>query len=101
MTFPERTTTPSPSPGYNTIEPPRTATLAILDPSLSTWTRLRALFASLAINLLLPFVNGVMLGFGEIFAKEVVIGWFGWKKSGSIAASAGIHTSPQRRRRST
>jgi hypothetical protein len=30
--------------------------------------------------MLLPFVNGVMLGFGEIFAKNVVVGWFGWKK---------------------
>lgn len=25
------------------------------------------------INLILPFINGVMLGFGEIFARETVI----------------------------
>ncbi|KAK2460887.1 hypothetical protein APHAL10511_007357 [Amanita phalloides] len=98
MTFPERTSTPSPSPSrYHTNEPPRTATLAIFDSSLSARTRMKALFASLAINMLLPFVNGVMLGFGEIFAKEVIIGWFGWKKLGSIAASAGLRT-PQRQR---
>lgn len=33
------------------------------------------------INLVLPFVNGMMLGFGEIFAHEVMFrwGWFGAK----------------------
>lgn len=30
-----------------------------------------------AINLLLPFVNGLMLGFGELFANEVAFRW-GW-----------------------
>lgn len=30
------------------------------------------LVAVLGINLVLPFINGVMLGFGEIFAREVV-----------------------------
>ena len=30
-------------------------------------------FAVLGINLVLPFINGVMLGFGEIFAREVVL----------------------------
>ncbi|KAJ7707783.1 hypothetical protein B0H17DRAFT_1192220 [Mycena rosella] len=71
MTFPDRTNTPSPPP-----PPPaalESATLAIFDGSLSTQTRVTALFSSLAINLLLPFVNGVMLGFGEIFAKNIVL----------------------------
>lgn len=31
-----------------------------------------------------------MLGFGEIFAKNVVLGWFGWKMPGSVAATAGV-----------
>jgi len=39
-----------------------------------------------AINLLLPFVNGLMLGFGELFAHEAAfrLGWGGTKvrKSG-------------------
>lgn len=30
------------------------------------------------INLVLPFVNGMMLGFGEIFAHEVCFRW-GWQ----------------------
>ncbi|KAF8625545.1 hypothetical protein AX15_005312 [Amanita polypyramis BW_CC] len=99
MSFPERISTPSPTPAqYRVTEPSRTATLAIFDSSLSTRTRVKALLASLAINLLLPFVNGVMLGFGEVFAKEVIVGWFGWKKPGSIAASAGLRTSSQRQR---
>lgn len=68
----------------------RTATAVIFDSGLSTKTRVLAVLASLAINMLLPFVNGVMLGFGEIFAKEVVIGWFGWKKPGSAAANVGV-----------
>jgi Outer membrane protein TOM13 len=68
------------------------ATLAIFDSTLSTRTRVKALFSSLAINMLLPFVNGVMLGFGEIFAKNVIIGWLGWKVPGSdsVATTTGI-----------
>ncbi|OAX31882.1 hypothetical protein K503DRAFT_777212, partial [Rhizopogon vinicolor AM-OR11-026] len=37
------------------------------------------LLSSLAINLFLPFMNGVTLGFGEIFAKNVLAGWIGWR----------------------
>jgi hypothetical protein len=34
-----------------------------------------------AINLVLPFVNGLMLGFGELFAHEIAfrLGWAGTK----------------------
>ncbi|KAI9486980.1 MAG: outer membrane protein TOM13-domain-containing protein [Benjaminiella poitrasii] len=34
---------------------------------------------STAINFILPFFNGVMLGFGEILANELIFkyGWFG------------------------
>ena len=41
-----------------------------------------------AINLLLPFVNGMMLGFGELFANEAAfrLGWSG-TKVGHIAWS--------------
>ncbi|KAJ6619681.1 hypothetical protein B0H10DRAFT_1946524 [Mycena sp. CBHHK59/15] len=98
MSFPDRTNTPSPHP-----HPPpalESATLAIFDPSLSTRTRVTALFSSLAINLLLPFVNGVMLGFGEIFAKNIVLEYFGWRplpvtttRLGAIAATTGIGAS--------
>lgn len=39
------------------------------------------LFRGAAINLLLPFVNGLMLGFGELVANEVAFrfGWSGTK----------------------
>jgi len=74
-------------------------TMAIFDSSLSTRTRVMALMSSLAINLLLPFVNGVMLGFGEVFARNVVVKWFGWKvpaipgvreRPGRVAATVGV-----------
>lgn len=41
-----------------------------------------------AINLLLPFVNGMMLGFGELFAHEAAfrLGWGGTK-----VGSRGLH----------
>ena len=36
-----------------------------------------SLFRGAAINLFLPFVNGLMLGFGELFANEIAfnLGW--------------------------
>ncbi|CAO3646358.1 unnamed protein product [Cunninghamella blakesleeana] len=49
---------------------------------------------STAINFVLPFINGVMLGFGEIFANELVIkyGWFGY--SNNVAVSfVGLRSS--------
>lgn len=75
---------------------PGTATLAIFDSQLSTTTRVKALASSLAINLLLPFINGVMLGFGEIFAKNVLVGWLGWKIPGTkVATNVGIRARTQ------
>ena len=75
---------------------PGTATLAVFDPQLSTKTRIKALASSLAINLLLPFINGVMLGFGEIFAKNVLVGWLGWKVPGQrVATNIGIRARTQ------
>lgn len=43
----------------------------------TVWSLLRGA----AINLLLPFVNGMMLGFGELFAHEAAfrLGWGGTK----------------------
>lgn len=42
---------------------------------------------STAINFLLPFINGVMLGFGEIAANELAFryGWFGLSRATSSA----------------
>lgn len=39
-----------------------------------------------AINLLLPFVNGLMLGFGELFANELAFR-FGWSNT-KVGSSA-------------
>lgn len=40
-----------------------------------------SLIRGAAINLLLPFINGMMLGFGELFAHEAAfrLGWGGTK----------------------
>ncbi|KAI0322146.1 hypothetical protein OF83DRAFT_18511 [Amylostereum chailletii] len=75
----------------------QSATAAAFDGTLSTRTRVWAVLGALGINLLLPFVNGVMLGFGEIFAKEVVVGWFGWGSRGvGGAANVGIRTGTRK-----
>ena len=74
-------------PGDERAPPPRTATVSVFDSSLSTKTRALALLSSVAINVLLPFVNGVMLGFGEIFAKNVVVRLLGWKVPGTASAA--------------
>ncbi|GAB1527214.1 hypothetical protein RhiTH_010389 [Rhizoctonia solani] len=76
--------------------PPPSLTLSIFDSSLPTRTRVIALFSSLAINMFLPFVNGVMLGFGEIFARNVIGPWFGWPKP--VATSVGIRASKDKKR---
>ncbi|KAI1173479.1 outer membrane protein TOM13-domain-containing protein [Nemania sp. FL0916] len=54
---------PSPSPPLILYKPP------------TTWSLIRGV----AINLLLPFINGLMLGFGELFAHEAAfrLGWGG------------------------
>lgn len=40
---------------------------------------LTGLLRTAAINLVLPFINGLMLGFGELFAHEIAfrLGWGG------------------------
>ena len=91
MSFPEHVDTPPHEHRAAPQPAPASLTSAIFDSSLSRRTRLMALFSSLAVNLLLPFVNGVMLGFGEIFAKNVVMDWLGWyPRPGSVATTVGI-----------
>ncbi|KAG2200669.1 hypothetical protein INT47_005825 [Mucor saturninus] len=50
------------------------------------------LVKSTAINFILPFFNGVMLGFGEILSNEVLFkyGWFGFTRPNAV----GIHGIP-------
>jgi hypothetical protein len=77
--------------------PPLEVTPLVFDSSLPTRTRALALVASLGINLLLPFVNGVMLGFGEIYAKEVIGVWLGWTRPGSSVATVGVRKAGKKR----
>lgn len=91
MSFPEHGEQTPPQDRHVTPQlAPVSLTSAIFDTSLSTRTRLTAFFSSLAVNLLLPFVNGVMLGFGEIFAKNVLMDWLGHLKPGSVATTVGV-----------
>ncbi|PVF98071.1 hypothetical protein CPB86DRAFT_392705 [Serendipita vermifera] len=73
---------------------PPSVTLSVFDSSLSRRARLLALASSLAINLLLPFINGVMLGFGEIAAKSI-FNWGGWS---SVAGALGLGSGSSRSR---
>ena len=76
----ESMTIPSDSENYDThvnlseSDPPSTTSSPLILYSPPTvWSLLRGA----AINLLLPFVNGLMLGFGDLFANEVAfrLGW--------------------------
>lgn len=46
-----------------------------------------SLIRGTAINLVLPFINGMMLGFGELFAHEAAfrLGWGGTRVSYKLA----------------
>lgn len=81
-------TVPSDSENYSahnemSLSPPSTSSSPlILYKPPTIWSILRGA----AINLILPFVNGLMLGFGELFAHEAAyrLGWSGTKVCGSM-----------------
>ncbi|KAI8990867.1 outer membrane protein TOM13-domain-containing protein [Mycotypha africana] len=54
-----------------------------------------------AINFILPFFNGVMLGFGEIFANEFMYkyGWFGFSRP--ALGINGVHPNATREYKTT
>ena len=80
-----------PKVDHNPTNVPPSTLPSVMDSRVAPRTRLSLALSSLAINLLLPFINGVMLGFGEIFAKDVLVGWFGWKtRHGSTATGLGL-----------
>jgi hypothetical protein len=70
-------TIPSDSENYDASPPSSSSTPLILYKPPTLW----GLARGAAINLLLPFVNGLMLGFGELVANEVAfrLGWSGTK----------------------
>ncbi|RDL38747.1 Outer membrane protein TOM13 [Venustampulla echinocandica] len=88
----------SPSPPFSSASPPM-----ILYTPPTLWGLLRGA----AINLFLPFVNGLMLGFGELFAHEAAfrLGWGGTKvfPNGRSAHAIGpgieVRDNPFERRR--
>ncbi|PFH61181.1 hypothetical protein XA68_18064 [Ophiocordyceps unilateralis] len=68
------------SPGgedHLSTSPPSSGDAVILYRPPTLWSLLRGA----AINLVLPFINGMMLGFGELFAHEAAfrLGWGGTK----------------------
>lgn len=73
-------TIPSDSENYNnspSYSPAPSSSPLILYKPPTLWGLVRGA----AINLLLPFVNGLMLGFGELVANEAAfrLGWSGTK----------------------
>jgi hypothetical protein len=75
----------SPSPPLSSSNSPM-----ILYSPPTLWGLLRGA----AINLLLPFINGLMLGFGELFAHEAAfrLGWGGTKVSSIPVEEKGTYT---------
>lgn len=81
-------TVPSDSENYSANHemsssvPSTASSLVMLYKPPSVWGLLRGA----AINLFLPFVNGLMLGFGELFAHEAAfrLGWSNTKVCGIL-----------------
>ncbi|GAB1744442.1 hypothetical protein NU219Hw_g1719t1 [Hortaea werneckii] len=107
-----QTTFPSDSENYDadhsnpnsSDEPPSSSSspLIVYQPP-TLWSIVRGA----AINLLLPFVNGLMLGFGELFAHEAAfrLGWSktkvfpSYRNSRSMGPGIEIREDPVERRR--
>jgi hypothetical protein len=75
-TFPSDSENYSPSTNASPSPPSSSSPLILYSPP-TLWGLLRGA----AINLILPFVNGLMLGFGELVANEAAyrLGWSGTK----------------------
>ncbi|KAG0360546.1 hypothetical protein BG005_010463 [Podila minutissima] len=90
ITLPTPTTTTSTSTSTalaTTEDLNQTMPWKLLYPVASRETILGLLKAT-AINFLLPFINGVFLGFGEICAHELAFRW-GWTNSAHVVNPAG------------
>ncbi|KAH7012351.1 outer membrane protein TOM13-domain-containing protein [Macrophomina phaseolina] len=79
----ESVTIPSDSENYDgnnelSSSPPSSSSSPVV---LYTPPTIWGLARGAAINLVLPFINGLMLGFGELFAHEIAfrLGWSGTK----------------------
>jgi hypothetical protein len=71
------------APNNGLLSSPRVSSSGGSPPPLVLYAppTLWGLLRGAAINLVLPFVNGLMLGFGELFAHEIAfrLGWSGTK----------------------
>ncbi|GAA5867250.1 hypothetical protein JCM3774_002388 [Rhodotorula dairenensis] len=76
-------------PQHHSADEAPSLTLAIASAwHTAPWSRkLWAVLASVAINVGLPFINGVMLGFGELFARNVLGVRLGWPVASSPSSS--------------
>ncbi|KAL4894563.1 outer membrane protein TOM13-domain-containing protein [Aspergillus ambiguus] len=99
-------TVPSDSENYsanNELSSSTSSSPLILYKPPTFWSILRGA----AINLFLPFVNGLMLGFGELFAHEAAyrLGWSGTKvfplhrRSRPVGPGVEVRELPSERRR--
>ncbi|KAF4304495.1 putative mitochondrial import [Botryosphaeria dothidea] len=106
----ESVTIPSDSENYDgnnelsSSQPSSSSSPVILYTPPTIWGLVRGA----AINLVLPFINGLMLGFGELFAHEIAfrLGWSGTKifpshRSSTRRVGPGVQmqSDPVRRRR--
>lgn len=57
------------------------------------WTKALYFFGSCSVNLILPFFNGLMLGFGELLAHEI-----SWKYNWFRRSNAGYKIYPESRK---
>ncbi|KAJ5462981.1 hypothetical protein N7475_007925 [Penicillium sp. IBT 31633x] len=103
-------TVPSDSENYSANHemsssvPSSTSSPMILYKPPSVWGLLRGA----AINLFLPFVNGLMLGFGELFAHEAAfrLGWTNtkifpnYRRTHAVGPGMEMRELPSERRRS-
>ncbi|KAJ5573808.1 uncharacterized protein N7459_008235 [Penicillium hispanicum] len=104
-------TVPSDSENYSannemSSSPPSTSSSPIV---LYKPPTIRSILRGAAINLVLPFVNGLMLGFGELFAHEAAfrLGWSNtkifptYRRSHPVGPGVEIRELPSERRRTT
>ncbi|PWN42950.1 hypothetical protein IE81DRAFT_366138 [Ceraceosorus guamensis] len=86
--------------GAQSNVPSGSLTLAAFAPGLKWRRRLALLSATIGINLGLPFLNGVMLGFGEIFARAVLAPMLGLSL-GAVGVGSMAHREELERLRGT
>ncbi|KAG0014982.1 hypothetical protein BGZ82_001581 [Podila clonocystis] len=92
----EKTTLPTPTTTTSTSTSTALATTEDLDQTMpwkllypiASRETILSLLKATAINFMLPFINGVFLGFGEICAHELAFRW-GWTNSAHVVNPAG------------